>query len=68
MLLDPLEDVTLVQQSDIQIAILPDPLVRKEPPQADAVVKVDEDDVPAGLPDDLRPVVVGIAVFDVAWS
>ena len=66
MLLNPLEKEALVKQADVQIAILPNTLIGKEPPEADAVVEVDKDNAPAGFSDDLRPVVVGVAVPDVA--
>ena len=67
MLLNPAQEMALVKEPDIQVTVLLDPLVSKESPEADTVVKIDEDNVVARLLDDLRSVVVGVAICSVAW-
>lgn len=59
--------MALVKEPDIQVAVLLDPFVSKESPEADTVVKIDEDNVVARLLDDLRSVVVGVAICSVTW-
>ena len=67
MLLNPAQEMALVKEPDIQVTVLLDPLVSKESPEADTVVKIDEDNVVARLLDDLRSVVVGVAICSVTW-
>lgn len=50
--LDPFEEEALVKQADVQVPVLSHLLVGEEPPDSDAVVEVDKNNVPARLVDD----------------
>lgn len=62
VLLDPFHEESLVKEADVQVSVLPHPLIGEETPDPDPVVEVDKDYVAARLLDDGRPIVVGVAV------
>lgn len=60
ILLHPKQESSLVQESDVQITVLSQPLARQETPQANTVVEVHHNYAVAGLLDDLGTVIVGV--------
>lgn len=67
MSLDPFHHLPLIEEPDIQLAILAHTLTSQETPQADSIVECDEDNVLARGFDDLRAVPVLVGVGGVAW-
>lgn len=61
-----MEELPLIEQPGVEVAISPDVFAGQEAEGADAVVEVYEDEAVAGLPDDVCAVVVCVAVGCVA--
>lgn len=66
--LDPQQELSLIQQPNVEVAVVLDPLARKEPPHANAVVEVHQYDIMPRPLDDLGAVPVGICERDIAYD
>lgn len=67
MSLYPRHKHPLVQQTRVQIPVLPHPFARKKPPEADPVVEVDHDNVVVRPLDDFVAIPVGVGVVAVSY-
>jgi hypothetical protein len=65
-LLNPAQKRTLVQQPDIQVAIILNTRAGEKSEQADSVVELNKDDAAVRLCHNLGAIPVGIRVFHIA--
>lgn len=66
MLLNPLHHHSLVEQSDIQVAIGSDSFTGEKPIQPNPIVEIHKDHVTASGLDQVRAVPIGVAILSVS--
>jgi hypothetical protein len=66
VLLDPMEEQALVEHAGVEGAVGGDFGAGKEAPEADAVIEVDEDEVPLSGEDKLGAIPIGVGVAGIA--
>lgn len=68
VLLHPLHQHPLVQQTRVQGAVIPHPLAGKKAPEGDPVVEVDRHNAVTRLLNDLGAIYIGVGVGGVSWT